>query len=456
MESDGGRGMGAEEIQVWLNWGEGEEHEDSHIGRYHQGGKAACGFLGRHVRLWAKRAESDDIWFLEDENWDSRREAKSFGIPTPLTSNEYPASMRDLPFERGHVRLEVSKLNRDRRWNLQVLKRELSNTYRRLLKDGQVSIRINGERVAPLEIPLSTSGQKVRVEVKLTGGRSASGWAGRLQREKLPVHLKSGLRLVHNGRLVKEGEWFGYNYEGKGALNSLVGELHLKRFTPTPNKTDFVERSDEVWEKLGKEVLHQLEPLIRELRKSGAEERVSRDEKERAREVADELEKVFASPKENPELDDSVEGTGSSTGPNARGRKRPQPQPPRPEVQNPRGPNVNPPQPRTPPPDDPVGSLKRLLYKATGSSRPPIRIRSWDSSERSAWTTEGTRVWLDINKSYHLYKSLKGVKPYLAETAILELCKSREGESMSAEQYLELVNSMLLKWDRVVSPPEEE
>jgi hypothetical protein len=98
--SDGGRGMGAEEIQVWLNWGEGEEHDESHIGRWHQGGKAACGFLGMHVRLWAKRAESHYVWFLEDENWGGRREAKAFGIPAPLPVDMQPASVRALDFGR--------------------------------------------------------------------------------------------------------------------------------------------------------------------------------------------------------------------------------------------------------------------------------------------------------------------------------------------------------------------
>ncbi|MEE9203180.1 MAG: ATP-binding protein, partial [Dehalococcoidia bacterium] len=73
IESDGGRGMGAEDIQVWLNWGEGEEHEASQIGRYYQGGKAACGFLGQYVKLWAKRTGSNDIWFLEDQDWGVRR-----------------------------------------------------------------------------------------------------------------------------------------------------------------------------------------------------------------------------------------------------------------------------------------------------------------------------------------------------------------------------------------------
>ncbi|MSQ61584.1 MAG: ATP-binding protein [Dehalococcoidia bacterium] len=85
VESDGGRGMGEEEISVWLNWGEGEEPGPSDIRQYHQGGKAACGFLAGEVRLYAKKRGSEDIWLLEDENWASRSEPKDFGVPSPLS-----------------------------------------------------------------------------------------------------------------------------------------------------------------------------------------------------------------------------------------------------------------------------------------------------------------------------------------------------------------------------------
>jgi hypothetical protein len=447
--SDGGRGMGAEDIQVWLNWGEGEDHLETHIGHWHQGGKAACGFLGRHVRLWAKRAHSNEVWFLEDENWGDRREPKVFGIPAPVPTPLQPESMRNLEFGRGHVRLEVSKLNGERRWNIDFLKREVANTYRRLLEDGELSIRVDGEYISPLHIPLSTSVSRVDLEVKLPDGRRASGWAGRMQRDQLTGHLKSGLRLVSNGRLVREGEWFGYNYEGKGALNSLIGELDLKRFTASPNKTDFVERGDKVWDQFSQQAVEQLMPLITNLRQSGVEERVSKAEKERAAEVATELEKAFASLSDEAirQLGDERDEESTETGPGGRRKRLAEPMHEDVQEQIRVG---TPPKPRTPPPEDPVGSLIRLLGKISGgNAKPPLRIRSWEPTERSAWTSEGPRVWLDINKSYHLYRSLGGRKPYLAETAILEFCKPHEGESMTAAEYVERSSLMLLRWHQV-------
>jgi hypothetical protein len=459
VESDGGRGMGAEDIRVWLNWGEGEQHTPEHIGRWHQGGKAACGFLARHLKLWAKRKDDGRVWFLEDEDWATRTEPKDFGEPSPLRPDQHPDTMWNLPKERGHVRIEMTRLNKEKRWNLEVLKRDLSSTYRTLLKEGELSITVNGEPVCALEIPLSTATRRVDIHAKLGNGKSVSGWAGRMVRNELTRPLKAGLRLVHNGRLVRDGEWFGYNYEGKGALNSLIGELDMKGFSPNPNKTDFLERSETIWEQLGQEVVEQIRPLISELRKASEESRVTKAEKDRAREVADELEKAFASLDETPDLagDPGRNGGSAESGPG--GRKPPSPRPPRPPVTYPRGPNKNPREPRTPPPEDAVGNLVRLLEKVTGGKRrPPLRIRSWEFTDRFAWNTEGAQVWLDINKSYPLYKALSGSKPYLAETAILALCNPREGESMSASDYMDKVNLMLVKWAQVagLAAPAEE
>jgi len=450
IESDGGRGMGAGDILDWLNWGAGQEHDPSHIGKYHQGGKAACGFLGKHIKLWAKRAESDDVWFLEDEDWSTREEPKNFGTPSPLLRTSYPRSMQALHRDCGHVRIEINGLDKDRRWNLEDLKRSISSTYRSLL-EGAVQIKVNGDPVPPLVVPISTAIESLKVHAKFSRGRSVTGWAGRMMRDQTNAPVKSGLRLIHNGRLIKDGEWFGYNHEGKGALATLFGELHLKGFQPIPNKTDFVERSDQVWTKLTQAVLKELAPLIAQLRSQGDQVRVSKREKDTVAEVADELQDVYQALEESVEDGVATDRNGFSGGVGMAGRKRPEPgdNPSKP-TQNPLDPNHDSHQPKTPPPQDPVGTLARLLKNVTGgSTRPPLRIRAWDSSERSTWNAEGSRTWLDINKSFPLYQSLKGVKPYLAETAILELCKPKQGETMDASRYVEHVDLMLSKWMRL-------
>jgi len=450
IESDGGRGMGAEEIQDWLNWGEGEEHPTSHIGMYHQGGKAACGFLGQRLRLWAKRAGSDDVWLITDQDWSTRKTPKNFGQPKPVPRTQWPPTMQSLETDRRHVRIELSKLVKARRWNLETLKRVLSSTYRDLIETGKVQIEIGGEQVAPLHIPISTATEEIKIHVDLKG-KSVSGWAGRMKRDQIKATVKSGLRLLHNGRVIKDGEWFGYNHEGKGALNSLVGELKMSGFTPIPNKTDFVEVGDHIWEELGAKVRAQLTPLISELRRSGQDVRVTRKEKDNVREVADELKEVFESLVDKPELKTPLGAKSEPREVDAGGRKPPEPrQEAETDTRNPRGPNPNPSQPRTSPPDNPVGNLVRLLDSVLeGTSRLPLRVKGMDSSERSSWELEGGKTWLNINNLYHLYLSLEGAKPYLAETAILQVCKPQEGESLQAGEYIERVNLMLIKWAQV-------
>ena len=447
IDSDGGRGMGAEEIQEWLNWGTGQEHDPSHIGKYHQGGKSASGFLGQHVKLWAKLAGSDEVWLFEDADWSIRDKPKNFGIPAPLPDNRYPLTMSGLETERGYVRIEISKLVKERRWNLRDLERALANTYRTLIEDNEVRIKVNGEDVVPFTIALATSGKKIEINKKFLGGHSVTGWAGRVMRDQMPAPVKSGLQLVYNGRLICEGEWFGYNHLGKGALNSLFGVVHMKGFTPTPNKTDFQDRGNQTWDDLSVSILHQLEPLIAELRGTDTNRRVTRREKQTLQEVADELQDVFESLGESPGTEPSAGNNGFSRGAGSGGRKKPEQRLDRQLPLRSRGPNENPSTPKTPPPADAIGSLARLLQKVTGgSTRPPLRIRAWDADERSAWTTDGGKTWLDINSQYPLYPLLNGSKPYLAETAILHICRPRDQEPMDATKYVEQVDLTLLKW----------
>jgi hypothetical protein len=198
VSSDGGRGMDDEGIQFWLNWGDGEQHKQEELSRWHQGGKAACGFLGSHVRIWAKAQNSSDVWFLEDEDWAGRREPRDFGQAVPLSIDTMPVEKVHPSFERGHVRIELRKLVRDRRWNLDDLRQQIANTYRKLLEEGMLTIRIDGEDVKPLEIPISSSISPIKISTKGARGYRVEGWAGRLQREKLTRSLKSGMRLLHS------------------------------------------------------------------------------------------------------------------------------------------------------------------------------------------------------------------------------------------------------------------
>jgi len=450
VESDGGRGMGANEINTWLNWGAGDEHAADDLSKYHQGGKAACGYLGTAVQIWAKHAGAAEVWYLEDQDWGTRTQPRDFGVPQPLQLAYYPPTMQGLVRERGHVRVQVSRLHRSRRDNRDDLRRALASTYKCLIEAGDMEIGVayDGRRsvVEALAIPLTAGSSRIEIPRIRIDGLSAHGWAGRanLQEVDARASLHSGLRLIQGGRLIRDNEWFGYNYQGKGALNSLVGELHLSHFTPLPNKTDFVERGDQVWEQLGAEVLKHLHPLISDLRAGSPDTKVTKREKELAREVREELGKVLASFGSQPPTTEHDDSDGQALVPGPAGRMPPgQPQSRRTVVDQ-RESIGEPRQPRTPPPERAVGQLARLVSRITGgTTEPPIRIGAWDPSERSAWV-DGR--WLEINKNYPLYRELDGAKAYLAESAILELCKPQPDESMSATEFVDRMSLLMSRW----------
>ena len=80
------------------------------------------------------------------------------GVPKPISDDDYPPSTKKLPTDKGHVRIELTKLVKERRWNLEILRRDLSSAYRCLFESGDVRMRINGEAVF-LSRPLSTGCQ---------------------------------------------------------------------------------------------------------------------------------------------------------------------------------------------------------------------------------------------------------------------------------------------------------
>ena len=68
VENTGGKGMGVNELQNWLNWG--EAYKTDAIGEYGQGGKAAMGYLGSSWIVYAKRWDEPVLWKITEDKWD--------------------------------------------------------------------------------------------------------------------------------------------------------------------------------------------------------------------------------------------------------------------------------------------------------------------------------------------------------------------------------------------------
>ncbi|MCH7921223.1 MAG: hypothetical protein IIC50_25045, partial [Planctomycetes bacterium] len=290
--------MDAADIAGWLKWGSGRKRKSTDISRWRVGGKAACGYLGDDLALYAKAAGSDDIWFFEDHGWATREEVGNWGEPEPVPSSvPLPPSLADAGRAEGFVRIEIRK-QRQKVYNIEDLRFVLSNTYRTLLEKGDLTIEINGERVAPLALPRNSSRKDTPIDLKTSLGHRVRGWVGRLDRDKTARgisakrRISGGLRCTYQGRLICSGEYFGHAGDTKGSLASLIGEVELAFVTPTPNKTDF-DRGSPEWAAV-EAVMHPfLAPIIREFTKASDAGKASRAERKTLNTVCGELAEAF-------------------------------------------------------------------------------------------------------------------------------------------------------------------
>lgn len=447
VEDTGGEGMDAEGVADWLKWGSGHPHERSDIGQYHKGGKAACGYLADSVVILTRRAGQAEIWRFEDRHWKSRLDWKDYGQPAPF-EGPIPPHLAALPVDVGFTRLELSDLD-DRRYNIEKLRWMLGNTYRQLISNGYVTIRLNGEPVHALQLPESSAFKRLEDDVRLPSGKRVRVWIARLDRDAIKggtARIQGGLRLLYQGRLVSEGEYFGHNLGGQGQLASLIGEAELNHVPPLSNKTGFKKATPE-WEEVDDQFHRWLAPIIVEFRRAADEQPISREERKRVNEVRRELTEAFKQLRT--EQGARLDTAGSMA--DSAGRRRPTPSE-RPAVATRAiGGHHRSQTPRTEPPADAVGVLQRLARRLRkGEVTPPIELSDWDATVRSESVRSGdTIVKIVINRAYPLYAELKGHEAYLAETALLELLMPAASERTPVTEYIAELNQCLTAWWKV-------
>lgn len=449
VEDHGGGGMDAAGVAEWLRWGSGRKYSGDTIGMYHQGGKAAAGFLADSLKLYAKATGETDVWSLTDEDWRTRTDTKDWGEPEAVTDQrQLPASLRNHPVDDGFVRIEMRRL-REHRYNLDTLVWRISNTYRWLLEDGDLKITVNTQEVQPLALPRSSAFDDVEIDAKLDG-RRVRGWVGRLDRDAAVVksgkrHIKGGIRCLLQGRLICEAEYFGHHAEGKGLLASLIGEVHVNHIRPLPNKTDF-QRDSEAWGEVADYMHDFLKPIIAEFRRAGEVRRATKEERRNLASVCDELAETFRRVREKADWETKLdEWAGKHKAVAAPGGRA------RPEERNghadPPSTSGQPRRPATEPPDDPVGKLMRLMSRMGGRDlRPPVVFDAFDPSVRTEWRSNGRSNELVINQNFCLYEQLDGSPGYLAETILLAVLAPTEGDPKTVDEYLGEVNNLLSVW----------
>lgn len=433
VENVGGKGMGQKELSKWLKWG--EAHKTDAIGEYGQGGKAAMGYIGSSWVVETKRWDEPWLWELREDKWDDVSSSeKRYKAVAKKDENKKRNNL-------GYCKFEIRKLKK-RRQDINRIRAELSNIYRKYLEKSKARITLNYEPISPLKLPIYEGFRIEQFKENTPQGFKISGWIGRLKRDvrvKGGPRINGGMRLLRKGRLIRDGEYFGYpDFRYKASLGTLIGEVELTKVPVLPNKTGFDTDSPE-WNTV-REIMHRiLKPHIEDLLKQREEDTITREEKKRVSQVRGMMIEAL----------NLLNKYGDLSGKfgEDRGRKQPEYQETtstqdlKEEGKVPHKKH----EPRTPPPKDAVGRLQRL------SKMPEWELRDLESDIRSDWgEKEGQRCLL-INRKYCLYEEWEGDPLYIAESAALQLARPEGDDKLPLEDYLYEVNLLMRAFCKVYS-----
>jgi hypothetical protein len=426
VENSGGKGMGVNELDEWLEWG--NAHKTDKIGEYGLGGKAAMGYLGTAWTVRVKRFDEPWQWEIREDNWDDFTSNEKTYIATPIKSS---AKLNDI----GYCRFEIRSLKKKRQ-DINRLKLELSDIYRKLLEDGRATITVNTKPITPLILPIYDGFKIQEIRERTFPGCLIKGWIGRLKRDTRArggPRIMGGMRLLRQGRKICHGEYFGHpDFHRKASLGMLIGEVELSKVPVLPNKTHF-DIDSKQWDEIQSVMNKILKPHIDALLKQTEDETATREERKRVAQVRRWMIDAIKLLGEQSDLNDWFGLDKGRKGPE-KGRadegKTKIKEITHSEVKREY-------QPRTPPPEGAVGKLRRL------GMMPDWEPRFLDPSFRSHWEEEGGKRRLLINTNYCLYKMQRDDDLYIAETAALQLARPQGDEQLTTKEFLEQVDLIM-------------
>ena len=418
----GGAGMGLEELTSFLKWGSSLKR--GKLGRYGQGGKAAMGYLGNRWKLKSSKAGENETYIIEEDDWRSRFSGKKKYKPRIY--------LGETPREQGKVVIEIKNLSR--KINKSKLIEALSDYYRMLLADNKIIIKIDGEKIKPIEFSII---EKKDFFEFIEKGKKINGWVGL---SKPNISSKGGIRCCVLGRKITENEYFGHHdYSWKGSLGRIIGEVNADFLELNLNKTGF-DVDSFGWQKVSERMYKMMQPYIEYLLNEKDEEKITEDEKEKHKtaskiwndfiknlsnenkivsktEINDEDFDMGQKPLENKGIFEDLDRSTINTS----------------TLHNP----------ATPPPDNAIGKRRRLKRFLGVEAEPGIIP---DDSIRSELKEKEGKEVIIINKIFPGYKKRKGDQLYIWETIAMEYSKPDKGEKMDHDEYVKEINKTFSKF----------
>lgn len=428
----GGEGMNDETLRDWIQWGEGHLHHDHDIGQYHVGGKSAAIYLAESLEVVCRKSGTDQVWRFRDPDWGSRTEPLTTEV-TAVSRLPLTLQQSSLPVKSGFVQITLRNL-KPHRYEVEILKRRLADTYRSLIQDSQCTIRVNDEKLVVEEMPWSSTIEKIAFgPITLDNGVRVDGVVGGIDRDRLPTgrgyRFQHGIRTEYNGRKITDGEEFGHNLSGRGSLMRLYGDVSIRSGELRPNqlKNGWPYDSDD-WQVLEATMHNLMGPVVQQLNEAANAKPVTRQERKRANNARRRVERAFKKLRQLNALTQKgripqVVGPGGRQSPRATSPQRQQSD----SARN-RGEVTH----RTPPPSDAVGQLLRRL-----GGLPQIRLDGLgDQSPRTAWRQEENAKVVVINTDYPLYQSLGANEDYVFESLLAHVLHDDEDTSPEEIQRL--------------------
>lgn len=222
------------------------------IGQFGFGLKAACNYLARQFELVTTTADDKRAYRIV-YNKDAFVNSRKWKLDLETTSK---------PFDHG-TRIILSDLEISLYARLPDKVRDyIGRTFRFFIREADVSIIVDGTPVLPIDIPVQ---EKWEIDWTIQGKR-VHGWVGirrsvgDLKEADQGVEGDTvvgserglnGLTLARHNRVMRYGEWIGFQYHP--TIRLLTGELHLDEFPVNVNKTDFLRDTSE-WQELEEEL----------------------------------------------------------------------------------------------------------------------------------------------------------------------------------------------------------
>lgn len=415
IRNHGGHGLDYQGLKNFMRWGYSDKTEGQ-IGKFGVGGKSAMGFLGRRLEVECSKAGSLLKYKFEDPDWRSKGEEV-------VKKHECREEKTDDP--EGSFVVRISDVERVARADHILTK--LSDIYKPLIENNQVTIYVNGKVVPSLEIKYLMVDPNFEPKIY----KVSTGLKDRKSNQPIVVSLKvgvieegqkltPGIRCAYFGRVIEDGLFFDHPTPAQlPQASRLIGEVALDHCSVTTNKANFI-RDDIIWRQTNRAIHIALQDYINRLSTLKIEQSSTPEEWEKK--LVKDAKRI---------LEHIVAKTGIITKGDLPGSS---------------GFRLSP-HPREEPPKPPTGKKREVTKPPEGATAPTLEadvgptvkrwgiFDDWDVrpfgrvDKRCELVVEDGKEILAINSNFKLYGLHKragetSLQVYVLDTVVREVCKA--------------------------------